>query len=611
MFSKLGFQNKLIITIMLVFFLILLFFTFYLYTYMKSTLVQTELAGLIPTTQKISDQVDTLYKQLDYAALGFTNNQDNLDVMVELSNSSSANSIDNFVLQTKLSHNLNAIYNVVSDLHKVVIFIPDKSIFFPYFRTENLMKDIPTPYANPASINELFKKDKLFSAIPPHPDYWSTEPETVISVVRKFSTPYFTDFGMVEIQLPYKSLELITTIESNQSGKQVYIFDDIGNLIFPLIPKADNQHKSLLAMLTKQIQEKTFTSGEVKLEGKSTLISTSHSSYLGWTTVVADDGITLKHNLERYRSILLAISFLTLLLVLTIYYFAIRNLMKPLNKLTRTVRSVSLNNLSFQTNSYERYEYNELIMLNQSFENMIDKLKQSINTEYESRIREIEANYSALQAQINPHFLFNTLNVIAVHCEDTDSMIAADMCYRLSEMMRYSVSSKDSDALLADESKYSAYYLELMKLHYDNSLFYEINIPEEMNILRLPKLSLQPFVENAINHGFDKSLPPWSINISGKFISTSNWEIVIQDNGSGFDAAVLLDLNQKLSTYRTNFIEGKLLKNLQISGMGMLNTFVRLVIHFGEGFYLSVSNLEEGGCQICFGVQVDEEVKQT
>ncbi|AIQ34897.1 hypothetical protein R50345_09925 [Paenibacillus sp. FSL R5-0345] len=613
MFSKLGFQNKVIVTIMGIFFLILLLSMVYLYTYMKSMLIQTELAGLIPTTQKISDQVDTLYKQLDYAALGFTNNQDNLDVMVELNSDAPSDSMSNLVSQNKLAHNLNAIYNVVSDLHKVIVFVPDKDIFFPYFRTEHLFKNIPMPYSKPSSLNELFIKDKLFAALPPHPDVWSTEPETVISVVRKFSTPYSTDFGMLEIQLPYKSLELITRIENQQSGKQVYIFDDNGMLVFPYNPSIDNHHQALLTTLSKQLQEHIPISGKFKQEDQLTLLSTYNSGYLGWTTVVADDGISLQANLQRYRTILITIGFLTLLAVLIIYYFAIRKLMKPLKALTKTVRAVSLNNLSFNQNPTpnEHFEYNELIMLNRSFEKMIEKLKQAINTEYESRIREIEANYSALQAQINPHFLYNTLNVIAVHCEESGSIIAEDMCLRLAEMMRYSGSSSGTDVLLAEEIKYSIYYLELMKLHYENSLFYEIDIPDTMNILYFPKLSLQPFVENAINHGFDKSFPPWKITINGRFNTVDDWELVIQDNGSGFEQTVLQDLNQKLTAYRSNFIEGKLLKNLQISGMGMLNTFIRLVIHFGENFYFKVSNVGEHGARICFGVKErsDEEVK--
>ena len=605
MFQKLRLQNKLMLTIMIVFFVMLLSFMLYLYSYMKSSLLKTELAGLVPTTQKISDQVDMLYKQLDYAALGFTNNQENLDVMVEISGA--ANENDSYVALSRLAHNLNAIYNVVNDLYKVVVFNADKQIFYSYFRADNLVKQIPESYTSSTQMAELFRNDKLVAVLPPHLDAWSTTPEPVISVVRKFSTPYSTDFGMVEIQLPYRSLEQIATIHSQSFDKKIYIFNADGELIFPVLTNTSAHDMNTLKQLKQHIREKTLSNGVLNLEGGSSLISAYTSNYLNWTTVLMDDGVTLQQNLRNYRLTLLMIGLLILFAVVIIYYFAIGKLFKPLLTLTRTVRSVSLNNLTFSPVIDEIRDYDEIMILSRSFEKMIDKLKLAINTEYESRIRSIEANYSALQAQINPHFLFNTLNVIAVHCEETDSMVAADMCYRLSEMMRYSGSSSPPTATLADEIKYSIYYLELMKLHYDESLLYQVSIPDEMTLLHFPKLSLQPFVENAINHGFDTCLPPWHIEIDGQFHGLSDWCIRIKDNGSGFAAEPLEELRNASSAYRDNFMEGKLVANLQVSGMGILNTYARLLTQFGEDFYFDMTNLEPKGSQIVFGVRTTKE----
>ena len=570
---------------------------------MKSALLDAELAGLVPTTQKVSDQVDTLYKQIDYAALGFTMNQENLNVMVDINSASKSNINDSYVALTRLAHNLNAIYNVVYDLYKVIVFNPEKQIYYSYFRSENLVKQIPLPYSNPEATAQLFNKDHLFAALPPHPDAWSTSPENVISVVRKFSTPYNTDFGMVEIQLPYKSLEHITNVDTNSADKQVYLFHADGELAFPAHSIIDDYEASMIGELSQRLRSNTLTNGIMQVNGKSILVSSYKSSYLNWTTVVIDNGGTLQQNLQYYRLQLTMFSILILLAVLFIYYFLIRKLIMPLLTLTKTVRSVNLNNLTFNPAYDENRNFDEIMILNRSFEQMIEELKLAINTEYESRIRSIEANYSALQAQINPHFLYNTLNVIAVHCEETDSMVAADMCYRLSEMMRYSGSSSGTTVVFTDEIKYSIYYLELMKLHYDHSLFYEISIPDEMNDIRFPKLTLQPFVENAINHGFDKSLPPWEIRIHGYYVNLSNWRIAIEDNGSGFDAMKLEELREKISSYRENFMEGKLLANLQVSGMGTLNTYARLLTQFGDSLYFNISNQDNKGCRIEFGVQ--------
>lgn len=607
MFKKLGFQNKVFMIFFGIFIVILALFSFYLYFYIKSTLIRTEQNSLTPATQKVSDQIDMMYKQLNYASLGFTYNEQNTDVMIELNNSKTYSSDDMLIAQSKLIHNLSSIYNVVNDLYKVIIFIPDKNIFMSYVRSEHLVQNVPESYISKSSLNELFSSQKLFVNLPAHPDDWSTEPETVVSVVRKFSNAYNSNFGMIELQLPYKSLADICTIQQNNSKQRVLIFDHNNDLIYPYADRQDESFKEQIAPIFKDSQGKTTSSGEIRLSDHPHLYNTYQSAYTGWTTVILDDETLFLHNLKYYRNLLLTTSFILLMSIVLIYYMILRRLTRPLVQLTQTVRKVNLNNLTVGDPGYEGPEYNEFKLLHRSFEVMIKKLRDSISSEYEARLRAVEANYSALQAQINPHFMFNTLNVIAAHCEESDSSVAADMCYRLSEMMRYAANLTSGTAPLRDEIKYSLDYLELMKLHYDHSLFDFIDIPEDMNAIILPKLSLQPFVENCIDHGFDKTLPPWNIAIKASFQSSEHWEIIIEDNGSGFPSAVLEEIEHKLVYYKQNLQHGNVLNNLQISGMGIMNTYIRLMIHFGETFYFHISNLEGQGSQIRMGINNEEE----
>lgn len=607
MFSKLGFQNKIFMIFIGLFIVILVSFAVYLYMYMKSTLVHTEQTSLAPATQKISDQIDMMYKQLDYAALGFTYNQQNSETMQEMNNNPGLGSTDLLVAQSKLIHNLSSIYNVVSDLFKVIIFVPDRNIFFSYIRDENLVKHVPLPYSSPASMDQVFRKNKLFAALPAHPDYWSTKPETVVSVVRKFSTPYDSNFGLIQLDLPYKSLEEICTLDKNGTMKQVLLFDEAGRLIYPYSADPESDWQERAKPLSDIVISGGPPSGELRLGDHDMLYNAYTSAYTGWTTVITDDETFFLKNLNNYRTLLITVSLAILLIVVLVYYIIIRKLLSPLKQLTRTVRSVSLSNLHAGTPLLEGNEYNEFKLLSRSFDRMIDKLKDSINTEYEGRIREMEAHYSALQAQINPHFLFNTLNVIAAHCEDTDSDTAADMCYRLSEMMRYTASSASRLTTIGEEVRYSEDYLELVKLHYDDSLTYRIDMPEAMLSIPMPRLSLQPFVENSINHGFDKTLPPWRIHIRGAWVSSSDWQMVIEDNGAGMDPSDRERIRAKLAEYRRNAEHGNMLSNLQVSGMGVVNTYVRLSIHFGNAFYMDFAEGKGSGLKVTFGVKAPSE----
>lgn len=585
------------------FIVVIALFSFYLYYYIKSTLIRTEQNSLTPATQKVSDQIDMMYKQLNYAALGFTYNEQNADVMLELNNTTVNNSADMLIAQSQLIHNLSSIYNVVNDLNKVVIFIPDKNIFMSYVRSEHLVQEIPASYILQSSLNELFSSNPLFSNLPAHPDDWSTEPETVISVVRKFSNAYNSNFGMIELQLPYKSLVEICTIQPNISNQRILILNQKGDLIYPYADLQNEDLKKQMASIFNAAEGKSSHSGEITLSDHPHLFNTYQSGYTGWTTIILDDETLFLNNLNYYRNLLLTISMILLLSIVLIYYMVLRRLTKPLVQLTQIVREVNLNNLTFGDPEYDGYEYNEFKLLHRSFELMINKLKASISSEYEARLRAVEANYSALQAQINPHFLFNTLTVIAAHCEESDSNVAADICYRLSEMMRYSANLTSGTAPFSDEIKYSLDYLELMKLHYDHSLYYIIDVPEAMNTIILPKLTLQPFVENCIDHGFQSTLPPWNIVITASFRSLENWAIMIEDNGSGFPPSALDEIEQKLVYYKKNLQDGNVLNNLQISGMGIMNTYIRLMIQFGDAFYIHIRNLEGRGSRITMGLQ--------
>lgn len=611
MFNKLGFQNKIFMIFFSIFIVIIASFSYYLYSYIKMTLMRTEQNSLTPATQKVSDQIDMMYKQLNYASLGFTYNQQNAEVMLELNNSDEVSSDDLLIAQNKLIHNLDSIYNVVNDLYKVIIFVPDKNIFVSYVRNEHLVQNVPASYVSQSSSSELFASKQLFTNLPAHPDDWSTQPETVVSVVRKFSNAYNSNFGMIELQLPYRTLEEICTIQQSKSKQRVLIFDQEGKIIYPYQADLDQQFKQQITPIFHLTQGKDVVSGEIRLDERSQFFNAYQSSYTGWTTAIVDDGTFFAQNIKYYRNLLLTISIFLLLSIVVIYYIILRRLTRPLVHLTQTIREVNLNNLTFAEPDYEGREYNEFKMLHRSFEHMINKLRASISSEYEARLRAMEANYSALQAQINPHFMFNTLNVIAAHCEESDSDIAADMCFRLSEMLRYTANLTSGTAPLGDELKYSHDYLELMKLHYDHSLFYTMDIPEAMHAIKLPKLSLQPFVENCIDHGFEQKLPPWNIRIKGHITDLEHWEILIEDDGAGFPPATLYEIEQKLNFYKSNLQHGDILSNLQISGMGIMNTYIRLMIHFGEHFYFHISNLEGSGSRIRFGMHQEGEMKRS
>lgn len=178
---------------------------------------------------------------------------------------------------------------------------------------------------------------------------------------------------------------------------------------------------------------------------------------------------------------------------------------KPLKQLITTVEGVNLENLQLHVPHSENDEFK---ILNESFYTMFSNLKDSINKVYESKLKETHAHFLALQAQMNPHFLYNTLNAISAAGEQYGSKATTLMCNQLADMLRYTTSPANSVVPLKDEIGHAINYLELMKVPYEGSLTYDIKISEELYNLHLPKLTIQPLVENCINHGFENILPP-------------------------------------------------------------------------------------------------------
>jgi two-component system, sensor histidine kinase YesM len=321
--------------------------------------------------------------------------------------------------------------------------------------------------------------------------------------------------------------------------------------------------------------------------------------------VMIKEETSLRNQLTIYSIFIIVAGFIILLAVFSAFFILVRSLTKPLNQLTATIETVSLDNMNLEI-PHEGQD--ELKILNESFNAMFAKLKDSINLVYESRIREINANLLALQAQMNPHFLYNTLGVISASSEKFGNFETASMCNKLSEMMRYIVSPVDSVVTLKEETVHTLNYLNLMESHYqdyrNNSgsfLKYKISIPEEMNSIYIPKMILQPIVENCINHGFDNALPPWHITINGYYTTDNDWHLSVEDDGAGFDKTILNQINTDISEYRMNIKDGNLKQNLNIGGMGIINTFARLAINFKDDAFFNIENSQDKGCVVSFG----------
>ena len=355
-------------------------------------------------------------------------------------------------------------------------------------------------------------------------------------------------------------------------------------------------------MIFEQTKSGTEGTGRIKGNRGYLLYSFQESEYTGWIVALSGKETVLAGQVRFYRNITIVFGVSILLIMLLAFFLLTRSMTKPLKQLITTVERVNLENLNLPV---PEGEIDEFKMLDESFQTMFSNLKDSINKLYESKIKEADAHFLALQAQMNPHFLYNSLNAISAAGEQYGSETTTAMCNQLADMLRYTTTPSNKFVSLKEEINHAVNYLELMKVPYEGSLNYEVYIPDRLYMVDIPKLTLQPLVENSINHGLEKVLPPWNITICGK-ITDSFWEISIEDNGTGFDEAILDKIQKQSLDYKSNLTDGNFKANLAIGGMGILNIYARMAIQFGGKTIFRIENLSPKGCKVTFGRMLEK-----
>ncbi|MBO4375474.1 MAG: sensor histidine kinase [Lachnospiraceae bacterium] len=278
---------------------------------------------------------------------------------------------------------------------------------------------------------------------------------------------------------------------------------------------------------------------------------------------------------------------LILLLVVYITYAISRSITKPVLKLSRVTERVAGGDLSVRANLDTGAE---LGVLSRSLDEMIERINKliaQVRTEQENlRVAELEL----LQAQINPHFLYNTLDTIIWLAEAGDQKKVVSMVGSLSDFFRASLGQGRDIVSIGDEMKHVVSYLEIQQVRYQDILSYRVEVPEELYTSRIPKITLQPLVENALYHGIKNKRGGGSIIISGKAEGNCIY-LSIEDDGIGINEERLSIINEKINTgEKTDTVSD--IKGNRAEGeiFGLYNVNERIRLKFGDRYGIHVDS---------------------
>ena len=272
------------------------------------------------------------------------------------------------------------------------------------------------------------------------------------------------------------------------------------------------------------------------------------------------------------------ISFIIILGVdLFLSYYIPRSITKPFRELNEVTKQVAQGNLSVRSNVQTG---EEAAMLSDSMNIMIDKINELLEQVKTEQIRLRKAEFELLQAQINPHFLYNTLDAIIWLAEAGEQKRVVSMVRNLSDFFRTSLNRGKDKNSIKEELLHVRSYLEIQKVRYQDILSYEIDVPEELNRYSIPKITIQPLVENALYHGIKNKRGMGHILIQG-IMKEDCYEIIVKDDGIGISRDRLIQVQ--------NGIKNKVLTGKDFFGLYNVNERIRL--NFGEGYGIQINSI--------------------
>jgi len=306
----------------------------------------------------------------------------------------------------------------------------------------------------------------------------------------------------------------------------------------------------------------------------------------GWTLVSwIPKGEVLKPARELIVGILFSSALLLLFSVFMVFFLSHR-ITKPLKMLQRKLGKIGSGSFVVSVPVVRNDEIGELAMaLNRMSKEIADLIQKNKEEENKRRLLQLQT----LEYQINPHFLYNTLDSVNMLARKHNDTLIADIVTYLSRLFRISLNQGREMITVEEELRHVTYYLKIQEIRFVDQLYWEIQADDSLMRVRIIKFLLQPLVENSINHGIRKRSEPGYIYIR-VWAEPDHLVLEVEDDGVGMDAERLEQVRQSLNEWGE--------EHEQHLGFGLRNVHQRIRLHYGPGYGLTINSEKNGGTTV-------------
>lgn len=394
-----------------------------------------------------------------------------------------------------------------------------------------------------------------------------------------YNTQITERIGLLEIRVRNSLIRNFYAAAGVEANWRAFLLSGQGN---PLANETAGLDPKTLSLL--QSEDRDF------FINRQTIVNQLKLEPLDVRVVVAGQVEDVFRSVKKKEVVLVTMIVLLLITLSVAYYLLASTITKRILRLARHMRTLNDNNLRQLTLKSGKFEKDEIGFLIVAYNSMVRRMDELINNVHRAELRNKEAEYQVLQAQIKPHFLYNTLETIRMVAETNNDKEVADISFWFGKLMRYSLSSASEETVLAKEIEMVSFYMNIHKMRLQSRLAYEIHVALDAKRLVCPRFLLQPLIENAIVHGASAVLRPVHIRLQATE-SESEIAIDVSDNGNGIPQNKLLELRDRLSRH------DELRKAEEPAGVGLTNVNERIKSFFGEESRLEI--ISEPGKGTC------------
>lgn len=479
--------------------------------------------------------------------------------------------------QLKYYQDRIAAVKVTNEVHSAYVYLPGQRMLFAsnltYFEDFTLWDvDFLNQY-------NTYGEEMLNRWIPTvpvsyetihHPETWDKYSKllTYCDVVRNNTGRIIAVFAL---NLKPEFLETYYNGIQNINGREIIVCDKDG-----MVYSGDTND-------LRYYQEKyaegsaTHLDSEEIVRDDAKLVVTRTSAYTGWTFVSFASRKELLQSVKAIKLLLYKIVLLSAVGALLLSRFLSGYMYRPLKSLISYMRKVRKGDFSVRIEEKRKDEFEEVYS---GFNRMLDELNNTMNNLETEKLLNKEAKIHILQEQINPHFLYNTLDTIFSMAKIKGEEVIAKMVFSLSKFFRISLSDGKNIVTLREASELFENYLSIQEIRFPGKFDYQINIPEELMTYMVPKFLLQPFVENSISHGLERSAGKGTLYIEGKEKNGILY-FLVEDNGKGIPEEKLKDIQKVLEENTSS----------EYFAVSNINSLIKL--KYGSGYGVTITSKYE------------------